>query len=102
MKNNVGAPKKDNPKKQITFRLSQNVINKVKLQPNQSAYVENLINKSKVIIGQKEHATVKLYRHKEYKSAEITNDKITIRDGNDIYYLKASDIEDMYHALMNL
>jgi len=48
------------------------------------------------------HATVKLYRHKEYKSAEVTNDKITIRDGNDIYYLKASDIEDMYHALKSL
>lgn len=48
------------------------------------------------------HATVKLYRHKEYKSAEVTNNKITIRDGNDIYYLKASDIEDMYHALKSL
>ena len=102
MRNKVGAPKKDNPKKQITLRLSQESIGIIKSQPNQSLYVEKLINRSKIILDQKEQAIVKLFRHREYKSAEVTNDKITIRDGNDIYYLKASDIEDMYHALMNL
>ena len=44
MKNKVGAPKKDNPKKQITLRLSQEVISIIKKQPNQSKYIEGLIN----------------------------------------------------------
>lgn len=48
------------------------------------------------------HATIALYRHKDYKSAEITLDKITIRDGNDIYFLKPSDLEDMLHAYKSL
>lgn len=43
MKNKVGAPKKDNPKKQITLRLSQHAISIIKLQSNQSKYIENLI-----------------------------------------------------------
>lgn len=46
MKNKVGAPKKDNPKKQITLRLSQETISIIKMQPNQSKYIEKLILKS--------------------------------------------------------
>jgi hypothetical protein len=48
------------------------------------------------------HATIALFRSKDYKSAEITPDKITIRDGNDIYFLKPSDLEDMMHAYKSL
>lgn len=43
MKNKVGAPKKDNPKKQITLRLSKECIDKIKYQPNQSAFIEGLV-----------------------------------------------------------
>ena len=43
MKNKVGAPKKDNPKKQITLRLSKEVVEKIKSQPNQSIYIEKLV-----------------------------------------------------------
>ena len=46
MKNKVGAPKKDKPKKQITLRLSQEAIDKIKSQPNQSKYIECLIKQS--------------------------------------------------------
>lgn len=44
-KSPVGAPKKENPKKQITLRLSQEAISVIKQQPNQSKYIENLILK---------------------------------------------------------
>ena len=46
IKNKVGAPKKANPKKQITLRLSQEAILIIKAQSNQSTFIENLIIKS--------------------------------------------------------
>lgn len=42
--NKVGRPKVENPKKQITLRLSIEVVDKVKSQPNQTEYIERLVN----------------------------------------------------------
>jgi len=45
MKNPVGAPKKENPKKHLGLRLDLDVIAIIRSKPNQVRYIEELVRK---------------------------------------------------------
>lgn len=43
IKRKAGQPKKENPKIRVTFRLSKEVIEIIRLQPNQAKFIEQVV-----------------------------------------------------------
>lgn len=57
MKNKVGRPKKETPKKHLGLRLDLDVINIIKSQPNQVRYIEELVRKDALSVSELLHQT---------------------------------------------